>query len=225
MADNGLRSDDHPRPGKLSAPGDVHVFAGLARAGVETAQSPPQVSPHEDRAAWRHEHLTDGVVLPLVKLTRLDQRVGHAQPVHPHPHRQEPVGGIPHNELGAREAGVASVSLFQQEPHRIWRQADVVMTNQCVGHPIDHLQRLVGRFGKASAGWDPDQVSIGKERSHPLDQTGVLAYLYDQHREVVVVLLGERPQRLVEPRPHATSHDDCHHRGGSQLRSHQGSRA
>ncbi len=112
-------SDDDPRPGHLGSPAQVHVLAEQLDVGIEAAERPEKVGPHQDDAAGHGEHLTTLVVLGLVELARLDPLDCHAEAVDPEADLQQPVRGVPLDELRPDDAGVGAVGLTDQATDRI----------------------------------------------------------------------------------------------------------
>ena len=134
----------HPGAGHPGPPGQVQILAELIDGGVEAAQGPEQVGPHQRGAPRGDEDLAHAVVLLLVQLARLDQILDHADLVGGGPDGQQPVRIVPLHVLRGGDAGVGPEGLLHQAPDGIRRQDHVVVAEQQVGCPFHPLEHLVG---------------------------------------------------------------------------------
>ena len=149
VAHPGGRNHHHPGAGHPGPPRQVEILAKLVDGGVEAADGPEQVGPHQRGAARRHQDFPHVVVLLLVQLARLDQILDHADLVGGGPDRQQPLRVVPLDVLRSGDAGVGAEGLLQQAPDRVRRQYHVVVAEEEVGRAIHLLEHLVGRPAEA----------------------------------------------------------------------------
>jgi len=225
VAGTRLWSNYDSGAGQLRPPAQVEILAWPARTPVEAAQRPPKVRAHENRTAWRYEHLPRRIVLTLVQLARFDERVDDTQPVCTQADRCQPVRGVPHDELRAGQACIASVSLLQEEPDGVGLEHHVVVADQDVSDLLDHFEPFVDRVGKSGPLWHPGKVRLRGYRCDPVRDRVVSTDVDHEHRQVCIVLRRERNQCLVQPRRGTAGHDHRNHARRGQLRAHQRSLA
>ena len=104
VPDAGSRCHDDPRSGHLGAPAQVDILAEQVDLGVESAERLEQVRAHQGAAARYCENLPNLVVLCLVEFARLDALDDGAKAVDSQAHLEQPVRGVPLDELRADDA-------------------------------------------------------------------------------------------------------------------------
>ena len=175
----------------------------------EAAERAEEVDADEQAGGRHAEHVTDGVVLLLVELTRLGRLERHPDPVGAQPDVLEHRRPVPVDQLRADDAGVGAVGLGHQLADRRRVEGHVVVEEAEEPGAFDQLQGLVG--GRAEA-------RVVAERPHErvrqaLADVGHHPWLgpgdEEEQAEVRVVLTGDRVEHLVEPRS-GLVHD--HHR-------------
>lgn len=230
VADHRLRRRYNACTGKLRSPRELELVrhdVALTVSGMvcrtKTTERPPQISADKDRPACGNENFADSVVLALVQFAPLHQRMDHSDTVCAKPERQQAVRYLAHKGLGAREAGVAPISLFEEKTHRVGLQDDIVVTYEHMCHSVDFGHADVGRVRVPAAGVDTRHVSVWQHARH-LRSYRRRVLRDNQDRELLVVLSGQRPGTFNERRPRTTGHDHRDNgRRRNPLSTHQGS--
>ena len=119
--------------------------------------------------------------------------------VGPHPHREQPQRVVPLDELRADDAGVRPEGLLDELANRGGLERHVVVEEAEEPRALDELQRLVRGRSEPRVGVEPADVGPGKPGGDRCGHVPVAPRVDDEHREVRVVLSGERGQQLVEP--------------------------
>ena len=147
-------------------------------------------------------------MLPLVQLERLDQRDAAARPVDPETDRHQPLMIVPGDDFRTQEVEPAGLGFGDQEPHRVGRERNVVMTEEVVARSLDHLQDLVGR------GPEPDDVVVAADEGRRHDGRDPCRHGFErpvvehEDRKVRMVLRGQRGERVLEPGSGVAGDDD-----------------
>ncbi len=161
MANAGGRGHHHSRPRHLGAPAQVDVLTEQVHLGVEAAQGPEQVRPHEGATSGYGEDLPHLVVLGLIELAGLDALDAGAETVDAQAHLEQPVRRLPLDELRAHDAGIRAIGLAHHAADRVGRRGHVVVADQKVRRPLDGEQRLVRRHREPACLAPAENVGAG----------------------------------------------------------------
>ncbi len=200
----GIRRNDDPGTGQVRSPAEIDVVPVERDGGVEAAERTKQVGSDEHASRRQHEHVTDGVVLLLIGLTRVDDRVDLTEAIEAEADVLQHLRVVPFGQFGSDHAGVRSEQLGNQQPHHVGGQGDVVVADE--KEPVvavDQSEHIV--HGGAET-WVADDGANEGGRDDPTDTSSqriVLVVVGVRHEEqcsqVGVVLRGQRVEGLVEP--------------------------
>ena len=224
MTHPGVGRDHHPRTGDLAPPGKVEVLAHGDDPGVEAVQLSKQVGSDQGAAAGGDEDVSDRVVLAVVHLA-LEDAVDHGtRLVAAHADMEQDPRVVPVDELGRDDSGVGTEGLLDEPTHRIVVERHVVVAQQEEGSPLHHFEDLVRRRAVAHSAGQVAHEGIRQDPAHPLSHlVGLSAVRQHEDGKFLVVLGGERRERLFEPRAGlGGDHDGNHSR---HLGVHQGAEA
>ncbi len=199
VADAGGRCHHDPSPGDLGAPAQIDVLAEHVDIGIEAAERPEEICPHERAAARHGEHLPHLVVLGLVELAGLDALDYGAEAVDAEADLEQAVRGVPLDQLRADDAGVGSVRLPHHAPDRVRRRGDVVVADEKMRGAFDGEQRLVRSCRESPRLALPENEGAGKHRRDTCGQLIVARGVDHEHVEVRIVLSAECIQTFLEP--------------------------
>ena len=219
----GVGRDDDPGPGHLGPPAEVEVLAHRDDRRIEPLELLEEVGTDEHAPAGRKEDVSHRVVLAVVDLVGVHTVDDCATLVDGHAHVDQAIGVAPAHDLRRHDAGVRAERLFHQEVDRVGKERDVVVAEHVVRGAVDHRADLVDRGPEAAVLLEPADVCGRQYGCHPGGEVIVAGRVENQHRELPVVLGGERGQGLFEPRARVVGDDD-----GDDRRSqcfHQGSEA
>ena len=212
VAHHRVGRHQHPGPGELGPPAQVHVLAPEGDGLVETAQGLEQVPADQHAGRGDGEDVAHRVVLLLVELARNDDPGRDPEPVHRVADVLEHFGAVPVHQLGADHAGVASQRLGHHHADRVGGQRHVVVAHHQEGGAGLKAQGGVGRGRKptgARAGFD--HRGGGQDRVHRAVQTHA-GGVDDGDAQARVVLAGQRFESLGEPRARGVGHHHGQHR-------------
>ena len=109
------RHHQDPRPAGMGAPAEVELVVVARHLGVEAADGPEQVGPHQQARRRQAERVAHPVVLLLVELAGVDGGRRLAELVGAHAGADQPGRIVPVDELGADDAAVGAVRLLDQQ--------------------------------------------------------------------------------------------------------------
>ena len=223
MPYTGLGRHDDPGPGHLCPPAEVEILPHRHDGRIESADHLEEVGPNQHTPAGREEHVPHRVVLPVIDLVGVHTIDDRAALVDGHPDVDQPLGVVPAHDLRRDDPGVRPERLLDQEVDRVGQERDVVVAEEVVGGAVDHRADLVDRGPEASVLVEAAHVRGRQHRGHPGGEVAGAGRVEHEHRELPVILGGERGQGLFEPRARIVGDDD-----GDNRRSrcfHQGSEA
>ena len=212
VAHHRIGGHQHPGPGELGPPAEVHVLAPEGDGLVEPPQGLEQVPADQHAGRGQGEHVAHRVVLLLIELALGHDPGRDPEPVHLVADVLEHLGPVPVHQLRADDAGVAPQRLGHHGADRVGRQGHVVMANQQESRAVPQAQGGVGRGrepARAPAGLD--HRGGGQDRAHRAGQPDA-GGVDDGHGQARVVLAGQRLEGLGEPRAGGVGHDHGQHR-------------
>ena len=204
--------DDDAGAGHLGPPAQVEVLTHGHDAGVEAPELGHQVGPDQHAAARGHEDLPHTVVLAVVDLGALDPVDDRPGLVGVHPDVQQDERVVPAHHLRGHDPGVGPERLLDHEPHCVGVGRAVVVADQVERRPLDDAQHLVG--GDPEGEWLIEPADEGV-REHPGDPRGRVplpARGHHEHGQLGIVLRGQGPEGVFQPRSGVPGDDHRHHR-------------
>ena len=194
-------NDQHSRALVMGAPTEVDVLAVERDVGIEPAEGAEQIGTHQQACRWEGEDVTNGIVLFLIGLTRVDERIDLAEPVDRIANVLQHVGIVPFDQLRPDDPGVRAIHLLDEQADRVGLERHVIVQEaEEAVVAIDQAEDLVRRAPESIATVDRAYEGPRHHGRHLDGNVGRITRDQDEGLEVGVVLARETGEHLVEPR-------------------------
>ena len=130
--------------------------------------------------------------------------------------RLQSAGIVPVDELRSDHAAVGAERLGHQRRDGVGGQSDVVVEEQVERRALDRDEHLVRRRGEATVDLEALDEGGRQDLGDAPGRVGAAAVVDDQHREALVVLVGQRLEGVLEPVARIRRDEHRDHRRGSE---------
>ncbi len=210
VADPGAGHGDDAPAGESGAPRQVEVLAELVDVRGKATERLEQVGAHQDRAARGHEDVAHAVVLGLVELACFQQGQDGAVAVGAHADAQQALGVGPRDHLRRGQPGVGTKGFLDQQADRVGRKGHVVVAEQIVGCPFDHVEDLVAGGPEAVPLGQATDVGARQDGRDSRSRVDDARRVHHQNGQVRIILSGDGRQAVLEPVTRVGGDDDHH---------------
>ncbi len=170
MANPSPGRDHHPCTRHLCSPAKIEVFSHREDLRVVPADLCKEVGPHERAPAGRQEHIAHRVVLAVVNLAQLDPADDGTSLVDGHAHLEETTGVLPAHVLRGDHTGVRPEGLLDHDAQRLGVRRHVIVAEQEVRGPFDHLEHRVGACPETQVASQAPYVGAWRHYRHPVGE-------------------------------------------------------
>ena len=198
MCHSSLRRADDPGADEMGTPAELQVVTHRHIALIEAAELTQQVISDQGDPTWRHEDVTNSIVLALIELPWLDALDHGPEAVDALANVQQDGAVIDVDHLRRDDASVGPERLFNEQVHRIAVEHHVVVAEEEEGCSLDLAHRLVHGCPEASVLLQDGDESAWGRLGHPSRCGLAPATDEDEDAQLCIVLLAQGDEGSLE---------------------------